>query len=108
MSYRPGKGSTGYDNHGQFLEQQNDQLTEDLHSKVQQLKRVTIAIGDDVREQNRLLSSMEGDFDLSNTLLGQTMKKLGLVSRAGGNRVLCYLVLFAFFVFLVVYYLARG
>ncbi|CAD5218571.1 unnamed protein product [Bursaphelenchus okinawaensis] len=107
MSYRPAANG-GYDNHGAFLEQQNDQMTNDLHAKVAQLKRVTIAIGDDVRDQNRLLNSMEGDFDLSNTLLGQTMKKLGIVSRAGGNKVLCYLVLFAFFVFLVIYYVARG
>ncbi|KAI6228941.1 BET1-like protein [Aphelenchoides fujianensis] len=96
----------GYDNHT-FLEQQNDSLADDLSSKVNHLKRVTIAIGDDVREQNRLLNQMDSDFDLSRTLLGSTMKKLGIVSRAGGHKLLCYLVLFSFFVFLVIYWLAR-
>ena len=41
-----------------ILEQQNDEMVEELSSKVSQLKRVTIAIGEDVREQNRLLDDM--------------------------------------------------
>ncbi|KAI6186704.1 BET1-like protein [Aphelenchoides besseyi] len=112
MSYRSNRnGSTptpnGYDNQSNFLEQQNDNLADELSNKVNQLKRVTIAIGDDVREQNRLLNQMDSDFDLSRSLLGSTMRKLGIVSKAGGHKILCYLVLFALFVFLVVYWLVR-
>ncbi|KAE9418881.1 hypothetical protein Angca_003402, partial [Angiostrongylus cantonensis] len=90
-----------------YLERHNDNLVEELSTKVAALKKVTISIGEDVREQNRLLSSMDDDFDSSKGLLMSTMKRLGIVSRAGGKNLLCYLVLFALFVFFVVYYLAR-
>lgn len=43
-----------------MLEQQNEEMVEELSNKVSQLKRVTIAIGDDVREQNKLLNEMVG------------------------------------------------
>lgn len=45
-------------NGGYMLEQQNDDMVEELSHKVSQLKRVTIAIGEDVREQNKLLNEM--------------------------------------------------
>ena len=113
-SYRSSRNGSGapsphgaYDNQAAFVEQQNDAQTDALSQKVSALKRVTIDIGDTVREQNRFLSQMDSDFDLSRSLLGTTMKKLGVVSAAGGHKLLCYLVLFAFFVFLVIYYLAR-
>ncbi|CEF67623.1 Target SNARE coiled-coil domain and Microsomal signal peptidase 12kDa subunit family-containing protein [Strongyloides ratti] len=70
-----------------FLEQQNNELTESLANKAKALKRITIAISDDVREQNRLLNDMDDDFLKSNSLLGITMKKLGIVSKSG---VTCY------------------
>uniref|UniRef100_A0AC35GTN2 t-SNARE coiled-coil homology domain-containing protein n=1 Tax=Panagrolaimus sp. PS1159 TaxID=55785 RepID=A0AC35GTN2_9BILA len=104
MAYRsrtPNGGGSAY------LEQENDQLLEGLKDKIGTLKRVTINIGDDVRSQNRLLDQMGTDFDASQGLLGATMKKLGIVSRAGGGNVLCYLVLFAFFVFLCIYFMVR-
>uniref|UniRef100_A0A0N4ZID8 t-SNARE coiled-coil homology domain-containing protein n=1 Tax=Parastrongyloides trichosuri TaxID=131310 RepID=A0A0N4ZID8_PARTI len=104
MAYtRPRNGSRP----DQFLEQQNNDLTQSLANKVSSLKRITIAIGDDVREQNRLLSDMDSDFLKSNSLLGSTMKKLGIVSRSGGNKLLLYLVLFALFVFFVIYTLMK-
>lgn len=107
-SNRNGANANGaYDNQSMFLEQQNDALADDLASKVDRLKRVTIAIGDEVRDQNSLINQMDSGFDFSRTLLGSTMKKLGIVSNAGGHKLICYLVLFAFFVFLVIYWLAR-
>lgn len=47
-----------------YLEQHNDDMVEELSSKISTLKRVTIAIGDDVREQNRLLSDMVCELQL--------------------------------------------
>uniref|UniRef100_A0A914IC41 t-SNARE coiled-coil homology domain-containing protein n=1 Tax=Globodera rostochiensis TaxID=31243 RepID=A0A914IC41_GLORO len=109
MAYRssPHAGTSNGGAGGFLVEQQNDDMVEELSSKVSQLKRVTIAIGDDVREQNKLLNEMETKFDSTRGLLGATMKKLGIVSKAGGKNVMCYLVLFAFFVFLVIYWLMR-
>jgi len=91
-----------------YLEQHNDDMVEELSSKGSTLKRVTIAIGDDVREQNRLLTEMDSGFDMSKGMLGTTMRRLGLVSRSGGRNVLCYLVLFAFFIFLAIYMIVKS
>lgn len=53
-----GTNSNGYDNGGYFLEKQNDDMVEELAKKVSSLKKVTIAIGDDVREQNKILNDI--------------------------------------------------
>lgn len=65
MAYRANRNGSsgpstlgGYDNQSMFLEQQNDALAEDLASKVNHLKRVTIAIGDEVRDQNSLINQV--------------------------------------------------
>ncbi|VDM53490.1 unnamed protein product [Angiostrongylus costaricensis] len=83
MAYRGPSTSTGYES--SYLERHNDNLVEELSTKVAALKKVTISIGEDVREQNRLLNSMDDDFDSSKGLLLSTMKRLGIVSRAGGE-----------------------
>uniref|UniRef100_A0AAF5I1I9 Signal peptidase complex subunit 1 n=2 Tax=Strongyloides stercoralis TaxID=6248 RepID=A0AAF5I1I9_STRER len=61
MAYnRPRNGGSKSD---LFLEQQNNELTESLANKAKALKRITIAISDDVREQNRLLNDMFSTMD---------------------------------------------
>ncbi|VDN00775.1 unnamed protein product [Thelazia callipaeda] len=111
MTYRGSSGNglnLGYENNGGiFMERENDELVEHLSGKVATLKKITIAIGDDVREQNRLLGEMESDFDASKGFLGSTMHKLRQVSKAGGKNLTCHLILFALFVFLIIYYLIR-
>ncbi|KAK0398545.1 hypothetical protein QR680_002640 [Steinernema hermaphroditum] len=91
-------GSGSNEHHG-FMEEQNNQMADQLSSKVSVLKRITIAIGDDVREQNRFLNEVESDFDSSKSLLGSTMRKLTSVYRAGGKSLMLYVILFCFFVF---------
>ncbi|VIO87922.1 Uncharacterized protein BM_BM6938 [Brugia malayi] len=75
----------GENDDGIFMERRNDALVEKLSGKVAALKKITIAIGDDVREQNRLLNEMETDFDASKGLLGLTMRKLDRVAKTGGK-----------------------
>uniref|UniRef100_A0AAF5PJ64 t-SNARE coiled-coil homology domain-containing protein n=1 Tax=Wuchereria bancrofti TaxID=6293 RepID=A0AAF5PJ64_WUCBA len=75
----------GENDEGIFMERRNDALVAKLSGKVAALKKITIAIGDDVREQNRLLNEMETDFDASKGLLGSTMRKLDRVAKAGGK-----------------------
>lgn len=60
FSKGPSSSTANYTNGGYMLEQQNEEMVEELSNKVSQLKRVTIAIGDDVREQNKLLNEMVG------------------------------------------------
>jgi hypothetical protein len=52
--YRNGAG--GSNNY--LLEQQNDEMVDGLSEKIGSLKNVAIAIGDDVREQNKMLNDM--------------------------------------------------
>ncbi|KJH49216.1 SNARE domain protein [Dictyocaulus viviparus] len=86
MAYRGTRGpSTSNGLESSYLERHNDSLVDELSNKVAALKKVTISIGEDVREQNRLLSNMDDDFDSSKGLLMSTMKRLGIVSRAGVN-----------------------
>jgi len=110
MSYRGGNSySTPNMMHtsGQYLEQQNNVMADQLSSKVSALKSLTIQIGDEVRDHNRLLNDMDSDFDSSRGLLGSTMRRLGIVSKAGGHKLMCYLILFALLVFMIIWYLAR-
>jgi len=58
ISGGPSSSTAAHSSGGLLLEQQNDEMVDELSNKVSQLKRVTIAIGDDVREQNRLLNEM--------------------------------------------------
>ncbi|PAV63826.1 hypothetical protein WR25_03234 [Diploscapter pachys] len=102
---RGGQPNGGFD--GSYLERHNDELVDGLSSKVAALKKVTIAIGEDVREQNRLLNDMDSEFDSSKGLLQSTMKRLGIVARSGGKNMICYLILFCLFVFFVIYCLSR-
>ena len=46
-----------------FLAQQNSELEEELRGKVSALKSLTIDIGTEVREHNRLLKDVDDDFD---------------------------------------------
>ena len=68
-----------------------------MRDKIGNLKRVTIDIGEEARSQNKLLNDMGRDMDSSHGLLGATMKKLGIVSRARGN--LFFLIDFVTFIF---------
>ncbi|KAK6038484.1 SNARE domain protein [Cooperia oncophora] len=87
MAFRGTRGgpSTSTTHDGSYLERHNDSLVDELSTKVAALKKVTISIGEDVREQNRLLNSMDDDFDASKGLLSSTMRRLGIVSKAGGR-----------------------
>ena len=60
-------------------------------------------IGADVREQNKLLSDIDGSMDSAGGLLGGTMKRLGLLSKGDGGCTLVYLAAFVFFVFVVLF-----
>uniref|UniRef100_A0AC34Q644 t-SNARE coiled-coil homology domain-containing protein n=1 Tax=Panagrolaimus sp. JU765 TaxID=591449 RepID=A0AC34Q644_9BILA len=108
MAYRSSRGANGggYEANS-YLEQQNDVMLDNLRDKIGNLKRVTIDIGEEARSQNRLLNDLGRDMDANQGLLGATMRKLGIVSRNKGGNVLCYLVLFSFFVFLCIYYMIR-
>eukprot|EP00128_Syssomonas_multiformis_P003892 Colp12_sorted_trinity150504_noHs@31604 len=89
------------------LEQNNDRMVNDLHGKVGTLKSLVINIGAEVRRQNDYLDDMDKEVGGVSGLLGGTMKRLGNLTKMGGHRHTCYLVLFVVFVFFIFYYLLR-
>ena len=89
----------------QMFEDQNNRYISALSDKVSQLKGLSLGIGAEVREQNRFLDGMGGDFGRTDGLLGGTLKKLGVLARTGGGRHICHLALFVVAIFFFVWWL---
>ncbi|ESO12975.1 hypothetical protein HELRODRAFT_159569 [Helobdella robusta] len=90
-----------------FIEEENDQLEKDLKNKVGLLKKVTIDIGHEVREQNKLLKEMDDDFDKSTGFLKSTMARVKKIAKSGHFYIYIYLLLFAAFVFFVIWLIMK-
>lgn len=88
-------------------EEENEQLQEALREKVKSLKHLTIDIGNEVKNHNKMLSEMDTDFDSTGGLLGATMGRLKLLSRGSQTKIYCYMLLFALFVFTVLYWVIK-
>ncbi|KAL5006581.1 hypothetical protein ScPMuIL_015387 [Solemya velum] len=56
-----------------ILEDENSRLEDELSGKVGALKHLTIEIGHEVREQNKLLKDMDDDFNSTGGLLSSSM-----------------------------------
>uniref|UniRef100_A0A7N5JU25 BET1 homolog n=1 Tax=Ailuropoda melanoleuca TaxID=9646 RepID=A0A7N5JU25_AILME len=101
-------GNYGYANSGySACEEENERLTESLRSKVTAIKSLSIEIGHEVKHQNKLLAEMDSQFDSTTGFLGKTMGKLKILSRGSHTKLLCYMMLFSLFVFLVIYWIIK-
>ncbi|NXE24506.1 BET1 protein, partial [Cochlearius cochlearius] len=101
-------GNYGYTNSGYSVyEEENERLTESLRTKVSAIKSLSIEIGTEVKNQNKMLSEMDNDFDSTGGLLGATMGRLRTLSRGSQTKLLCYMMLFALFVFFVIYWIIK-
>ncbi|XP_007907448.2 BET1 homolog [Callorhinchus milii] len=99
-TYTPGSGYSVY-------EEENEKLTEGLREKVTALKSLSIDIGTEVKYHNKMINEMDTDFDSTGGLLGATMGRLKHISRGSQTRMICYMMLFAFFVFFVLYWIIK-
>jgi len=90
-----------------LFEQQNNALADILATKVNQLKSISIAIGDETRAQNKLLDEMSEAHDDVGSMMKNTVHRLGGMIAAGGSKHMCYLILFICFIFFVVYWIKR-
>ncbi|XP_071509863.1 BET1 homolog [Diadema setosum] len=99
-------GSQGYGDYN-AIEEENEQLAEGLRSKVSALKSLSIDIGNEVREQNKLVNEMEHEFDAGGGFLRATMGRLTRLSRSGLQCHYLYLFLFAAFVFFIIYVILK-
>ncbi|KAM9650416.1 BET1 homolog isoform 1-T1 [Trichechus inunguis] len=101
-------GNYGYASSGySACEEENERLTESLRSKVTAIKSLSIEIGHEVKNQNKLLAEMDSQFDSTTGFLGKTMGKLKILSRGSQTKLLCYMMLFSFFVFFVIYWIIK-
>uniref|UniRef100_A0A8C5ZIA0 Bet1 golgi vesicular membrane trafficking protein n=1 Tax=Marmota marmota marmota TaxID=9994 RepID=A0A8C5ZIA0_MARMA len=97
-----GAPSGNYGNHGyshsgySACEEENERLTESLRSKVTAIKSVSILL-------SKCTQNLDSQFDSTTGFLGKTMGKLKILSRGSQTKLLCYMMLFSFFVFFVIY-----
>lgn len=54
-----------------------------------------------------MLSEMDSDFDTTGGFLGATMGRLKILSRGSQSKLLCYMMLFALFVFFIIYWIIK-
>ncbi|KAL8165188.1 UNVERIFIED_CONTAM: protein transport protein bet1 [Gekko kuhli] len=74
--------------------------------KIPSLK-LSIEIGTEVKQQNKMLTEMDNDFDSTGGFLGATMGRLKTLSRGSQTKLLCYMMLFSLFVFFVIYWIIK-
>jgi|TARA_B100000524_G_C23581911_1_gene345700 blocked-early-in-transport protein 1 len=85
------------------MENENDAHIGLLAGKVSQLKQLSIDIGSHVRDDNRMLNDLDGNFDSASSLLNGTMKRLGSLVGSKDSRHMLILALFVVFVFLLMW-----
>ncbi len=88
----------------EHLEEENNQAEEELRSKVSALKSLSIDIGTEVREHNRLLKDTDNEFDSAGALLQNSMKRVQTLLKSGNRYHFFYLFLFCLFVFFVLWW----
>lgn len=99
--YDPLPSSSSYG--GEFIETENDDLTEQLKNKVNNLKSLSIDIGEEIKHQDRLLRDMDHDFETTGGFLKNTIGRVTRLSRNSGGYNMLYLILFSFAVIFVLY-----
>jgi blocked-early-in-transport protein 1 len=113
-SHRPPPFSPRYPGAGQsfsgaaILEQQNDDALDELAAKVAMLKGVTTGIHEEVTSQNAFLDNFGGAMGKTSDLLSNVTGQISTMLRSGSNKHMCYLILFAFFIFMLVYFMIRS
>ena len=89
-------------------EEQNDYEIDQIRSKVSTLKSLTLDMGEEIKSQNKFISSMDNDFDSAWGSLSNSMAKVKKLATAGHNCwFFLYLIGFSFFVFFVLYIMIR-
>ncbi|GJQ13488.1 hypothetical protein GpartN1_g5279.t1 [Galdieria partita] len=92
----------------QLFEQENNQAWEQLHGKVGSLKDIALQIDQEVTSQNQFLGNMTSSFDSVGELLSGTLSRLQRLVSERTGRHMCYLILFVFIFFVLVYLFLRN
>lgn len=89
------------------LEDENQRMAEELQGKIGALKSLTIDIGNEVRYQDKLLRGIDDDMDRTGGFLSNTMARVVRLGKSGHQKYMCYMFLFALFVFLLLYLIIK-
>ena len=90
-----------------IMESQNNDRISELSDQVARLKGLTLDIGNEVQEQNRLLDGMGDSFGNVGDMLAGSLQRMGIMLERGGAKHMCYLVAFVVFVMVFLYWLVR-
>ena len=81
-----------------------EDLEESLKYKTTRLKEITISLGEEIRQSNKFLDGLDKDFEKSRGFMESTMLRVTRLIKTGGNcKIYFTLMLFALFVFFVLY-----
>jgi len=90
-----------------FLQKENDAMHDQLFAQAKVMKELAIDIGEEVKVHNSILDGIRDDMLSAEGLLGGTVQKLTKVTGLKSHSVLCYLIGFCVFVFLLMWYMMR-
>jgi blocked-early-in-transport protein 1 len=104
--HRNGRAMQSESSH-EMLDRQNQMMTENLAMKVSRLRDLAVDIETETKDSNRYLSSMDGDFEGTTSLLSGSLKRINFMVNSGKNnrRLMCYLILGLVLVFFALFYL---
>eukprot|EP00486_Rosalina_sp_Unknown_P008934 CAMPEP_0201589320 /NCGR_PEP_ID=MMETSP0190_2-20130828/165206_1 /ASSEMBLY_ACC=CAM_ASM_000263 /TAXON_ID=37353 /ORGANISM="Rosalina sp." /LENGTH=114 /DNA_ID=CAMNT_0048043215 /DNA_START=83 /DNA_END=427 /DNA_ORIENTATION=+ len=88
-----------------LMEERNNELIDQLNSKVSMLKSGASSLGEIIKDDARQLNDIEGSMGSASGMLGQAMGKFDTMMKTGGTKVTCYLACFIFFVFILFYWI---
>lgn len=98
---------SSHETNANIMENQNNDRISELSDQVARLKGLTIDIGNEVRDQNRLLDNMGDGFTNVGDMLTGSLARIGTMLESGGAKHMCYLVGFVVFVMVFLYWLVR-
>ena len=101
----PERGGRFNDTNANILESQNNERIYELSEQVSRLKGLTIDIGNEVRDQNTFLDSMENGFESTRDMLSGSLVRIGTMLESGGAKHMCYMVGFVVFVVVFLYWM---
>ncbi|NP_001040395.1 BET1 homolog [Bombyx mandarina] len=89
------------------IENENERMAEELSGKISSLKYISIELGNEVRDQEKLLRGLDDDVDRSSGFLGKTMGRVLRLGKGNHNYYIFYLFLFSIFVFFLLYIILK-
>lgn len=86
---------------------EEEYLEQEMMDKTSKLKQITIMLGSEIRDSNKMLNGLDSDFDKSKSFMQATMGRVGKLYKNGSCWLYFYLALFSLFVFFILYVIIK-